>query len=92
MTISYTQQFPFITIITELSLHTILRNLKERLDVWFVDCEEETKTGANFTLEHLKTEHEEKGTCAGIEISQDADNADQKVKWFPKVHKTYKFL
>ena len=27
------------------------------------------------------------GTCARIEISYDADNADQKVKWFLKVHR-----
>ena len=27
-----------------------------------------------------KIEHELIGTCAGIEMSQDADNADQKVK------------
>ena len=33
-----------------------------------------------------KIEHE------GTEISQDADNADQKVKWFLKVDKTYKLL
>ena len=32
------------------------------------------------------------GTCAKIEISQDADEAEQKVKWFLKVHKTYKRL
>ena len=32
------------------------------------------------------------GTYARIEISQDADNADQKVKGFLKVHKTYKLL
>ena len=30
------------------------------------------------------------GTNASIEIGQDADNADQKVKWFMKVHKTYR--
>ena len=39
-----------------------------------------------------ENEHELISTCAGIEISQDADNVDQKVKWFPKVHKTYKLL
>ena len=39
-----------------------------------------------------KIEHEGMGTCARIDISQDADNTDQKVKWFLKVHKTYKFL
>ena len=40
----------------------------------------------------MKIEHE--GICTGgiIEISQDADNADQKVKWFLKVHKTYKLF
>ena len=32
------------------------------------------------------------GTHAGTEISQDADNANQKVKWFMKVHKTFKLL
>ena len=32
------------------------------------------------------------GTYEKIEISQDADNADQKVKWFLKVHQTYKHL
>ena len=39
-----------------------------------------------------KIEYEEIGTCAGIEISQDADDAEQKVKYFPKVHKTHKLL
>ena len=39
-----------------------------------------------------KIEHERIGTCARIEIIQDADNADQKVKWFRKVHKTYRLL
>ena len=39
-----------------------------------------------------KFEHEGMGTCARIEISEDADNANQKVKWFLKVHKTYKLL
>ena len=39
-----------------------------------------------------KIEDEEIGTCARIEICQDADNADQKVKWFLKVHQTYKLL
>ena len=29
---------------------------------------------------------------ARTEISQDADNADQEVKWFLQVHKTYEFL
>ena len=32
------------------------------------------------------------GTFATIEISQEANNADQKVNWFLKVHKTYKPL
>ena len=36
--------------------------------------------------------HEKLGTCARIKISQDADDADQKVKWCLKVHKTYKLL
>ena len=38
--------------------------------------------GRNFTLENVKTEieHEEIGNRARIEISQEADNADQKVK------------
>ena len=39
-----------------------------------------------------KIDYKGTGTCARIEISQDADNADQKVKWFLKVHKTYKLL
>ena len=39
-----------------------------------------------------KIEHEGIGTCARIEISKDADNADRKVKWFLKVHKTCKFF
>ena len=38
------------------------------------------------------TEHKWISTCARIDISQDTDNADQKVKWFLKVRKTYKFL
>ena len=32
------------------------------------------------------------GTYARTEISQDVDNADRNVKWFLKVHKTYKRL
>ena len=39
-----------------------------------------------------KIEHEGMGTCARVEICQDTDNADHKVKWSLKVHKTYKFL
>ena len=39
-----------------------------------------------------KIKYEGIGTCARIELSQDADNADQKVKWFLKVHTTYKLL
>ena len=97
MTISYPQQCPFIRTIIELSLHTTLRNLKERLDMWFIDCEEEhlsCRTGAQFYLRKYidKIKHEKIGTYAGTEINQDADNADQKIKWFPKVHKTYKLL
>ena len=38
-----------------------------------------------------KIEHEGIGACARIEISQDADNADQKVKCFLKVHKHTNF-
>ena len=34
-----------------------------------------------------KIEHEGSGTCVRTEISQDADNADQNVKWFLKVRK-----
>ena len=37
-----------------------------------------------------KIEHEGMGTCARIETSKDADNIDQTVKWFLKVHKAYK--
>ena len=72
-------------------MYTTLRSLKERLDVWLVDCEEEdlsSRTGAQSYLKRTdKTEHEDIGTCTKIEISQDADNADQQVTWFPKVHK-----
>ena len=39
-----------------------------------------------------KIDYEGIGTCPRIEISQDADNADQNVKWFLKVHETYKLL
>ena len=39
-----------------------------------------------------KIEYEEIGTCEKIEISQDADNADQKIKWFLEIHRTYKLL
>ena len=37
-------------------------------------------------------EHEGIGNCVRTEISQDAGSADQNVKWFLKVHKTYKFV
>ena len=40
----------------------------------------------------IKIEQEGISTFARIEISQDADKAGQKVKWFFKVHETYKFL
>ena len=39
-----------------------------------------------------KIEYEGRGTCARIEISQDAKDADKNVKWFLKVHKTYKLF
>ena len=39
-----------------------------------------------------KIEYEEIATCSRIEINEDAENADQKVKWFLKVHKTFKLL
>ena len=39
-----------------------------------------------------KIEHEGTGTCARIERSHDDDSTDQQVKWFLKVHKTYKLL
>ena len=39
-----------------------------------------------------KIEHEGMGTCARIEISQDAHTADQKIQWFLKLHRTYKLL
>ena len=53
--------------------------MKERLNVWFVDCEEEdlsTRTGGEFYLGKCmkEIEHEGISTCAG------ADNADQKIK------------
>ena len=38
-----------------------------------------------------KIEHEGMGTCGRIEVSQEAENADQKVKWFLKVHKNRNF-
>ena len=41
---------------------------------------------------HSKIEHKGMGTCPSIEISQDADVPDQKVKWFLKVRKAYKLL
>ena len=34
-----------------------------------------------------KIEHEGMRICARIDKSQDADNTDQKVKWFLKVHR-----
>ena len=72
-------------------MYSTSRNLKERLDVRFVECEEDlsSRTRVKFYLGKCigKIEHEEIGSCAGIEISQDADHADQKIKWFPKVHK-----
>ena len=39
-----------------------------------------------------KIEYEGIGICARVEITQGADNADQKQKWFLKVHKIYKLL
>ena len=39
-----------------------------------------------------KIEHEGMGTCARTEIGQDADDANQKIKWFLKVHKTCKIF
>ena len=36
-----------------------------------------------------KIEHEGVGTYARVEISQDAGNVDQKVKWFLRVHKNF---
>ena len=65
--------------------------------MWFVDCEAEdlsSRSGGQFYLGKRinKIEHEGIGTCARIEKSQDVDNADQKVKWFLKVYKTYKLL
>ena len=53
-----------------------------------------SRAGAQFYLGKRteKIKHDKIGTCAGIEISQDADNADQKVKWFLKAHKACKRL
>ena len=70
-------------------MYTTLRNLKERLDVWFVDREDEdlsSRTGVQFYLgkRRDKIEHEEIGTCTRIEISQDPDNEDVKIKWSQK--------
>ena len=47
------------------------------------------RTGVQFYLGKRidNIELEETGTCARIDISQNAVNADQKVKWFLKVHK-----
>ena len=49
-----------------------------------------SRTGVQFYLGKRldKIEHVEIGTCARTEISQDADNKDQKLKWFLKVHNT----
>ena len=72
-----------------------LGNLKERLEMWFADFEEEGLVLQNWGAIYLRKrqiEHEKIGTYAGIKISQDADNADQTGKWFLKVHKTYKLL
>ena len=51
-----------------------------------------TELGGGFGKCIDKIEHERMGTYARIEMSQDADDADQKVKWFMKVHKAYKLL
>ena len=48
--------------------------------------------GHNLTMENVKTKLNMIRTRARIEIHQDVDNADQKVKRFLKVHKTYKLL
>ena len=48
--------------------------------------------GGGGILRMSKIEHEGINTCARIEISQDAGNADQKVKLFLKVQKMYKLL
>ena len=52
-----------------------------------------SRTGGQFYLGKRmnKIEYEGIGTCARIEISQVADNADQKVKRFLKVHKYTNF-
>ena len=52
------------------------------------------QTGGQFYLlkRMNKIQYEGIGTCARIEKSQDANNTDQKVKWFLKVHKTYYLL
>ena len=55
----------------------------------------ELPLGNELSRDHVnrpKIEHEEIGTCARIEISQDADNTDQNVEWFLKVHKMHKLL
>ena len=61
----------------------------------FVDCEGEdlsSRPWAQFYLGKLtdKIELEKIGACAAIEISQDAANEDQIVKWFLKVRKANK--
>ena len=65
--------------------------------MWFVDCEEtdlSSRTGGQVSIGKRtdKVEHKGIGTCARIEMSKDADTAEQKVKWFLKVHKIYKLL
>ena len=97
MTISYTQQFRLIRITHEIIIVYNFNKSERKAGHVVVECEGKDlfcRTRAQFFLQKLieKIEREEIGTCARIEISQDAGNADQKVKWFLKVHKTFKLL
>ena len=50
-----------------------------------------SRTGAQCYLRKRidKIEHEDIGAWERIEINQNADNADEKIKLFVKVHKTF---
>ena len=65
--------------------------------MWFVGYEGEDlfcRTHAQFYMQKRTDtiEHEEIGTYARIQISQDADNADQKSKIVLKVDETYRLF
>ena len=64
----------------------------ERLDMCFVNCEGEDlfcTTWAQLYLQKRKGKNEHEKIALVLNwntVSQDADNADQKVKWFLEVH------